>query len=535
MTSSISFIYVLKPIKEGEAQIGSASITIDGKSYQTQPIKIKITPPAGRQSQTPQRGTARRTPQTYFPFGGLWDDFEEFFNAPVFKSFTYPNIEEPILAQTTISKNTAYVNEMLILTFTFYRAVDLYSQPTYSPPETTGFWSINLPSSKEPRQVTIKGVRYLAQDFKTALFPTTAGKLTIGPATITAQINPFSQPITIKTKPLAINVLPLPEEGKPSYFTGAVGKFSMSSVCNTRKIERGQPFTINVKIVGEGNIQSVTQPYLNINNQDAFKILNTTSKENIVSGFDSVSGSKNFEIIIMPLKEGNYKIGPIKFAFFNPSTKKYVELTSPEFEIEILPSKTPIPKEMLSSGESQPNQNLTDRTLKITFDWRNFFRKIFNALTQPIALYLLTTLVIIFIGTYAIKKYNQRLKSDPLKWRQKQALKVARKRLKKAEGFLKAEKMKEFTTEIYEAVAKYLGDKFSFSSSGITTDKLKEILLEKGISGTIYKQIEDFTAECDFYRFTPAQLSQEKARELFNIASELLITMESSQVKSNGR
>jgi hypothetical protein len=74
--------------------------------------------------------------------------------------------------------------------------------------------------------------------------------------------------------------------------------------------------------------------------------------------------------------------------------------------------------------------------------------------------------------------------------------------------------------------AKYLGDKYGFSAAGITTDGLREILINKGLSMEAQKQLESFIFECDMLRFTPSSLSREKAVELSQVAENLIVTVE---------
>ena len=75
-----------------------------------------------------------------------------------------------------------YVNEQITLTFKFYTKVNLLSQPQYSPPDTTGFITEDLPPQRNYYTI-IDGERYYVSEIKTALFPTTSGKFVIGPAT----------------------------------------------------------------------------------------------------------------------------------------------------------------------------------------------------------------------------------------------------------------------------------------------------------------------------------------------------------------
>ena len=56
MSSSISYSYLLVPTKEGNLTIGSASIQVDGKSYETNPITITVTKGNQQQQQPANNG-----------------------------------------------------------------------------------------------------------------------------------------------------------------------------------------------------------------------------------------------------------------------------------------------------------------------------------------------------------------------------------------------------------------------------------------------------------------------------------------------
>lgn len=483
VSAAYSHVYILKPQNIGEANIGISKAAIGGEEYQTQPISITVTKASAIQKKQ------SAPPKT------IWDE----------------PVSDPVLVATTVSRNTSFVNQMVILTFTFYRRVNLFEAPTYTPPSTIGFWSVNLPAVKQERYADIKGVRYLAQDFKTALFPTQSGDLTIGQAAITAKVDPFSAAVTIKTNPINIKALPLPEAGKPDDFAGTVGRFTMSSSVDKRIIERGKPFTLRVKIIGEGNINSISEPIIQLG--EKVKQLSATSKDNIIKGFSAVSGSKTFEYILMPVGEGSAEVGPVDFSYFNPSEGKYYKLSTVPNNIKILPSSIPLPKEIGASAK-QSDQPVVRVSRKI----------ILNILLFVFVAALLGSLIIGMIWIY--KKYQDYLHSDPVKVRKRRAMKAARKGLKRARGLLRNGKLKEFVAEIYEAVAHYLGDKYNFSSAGITQDQLKDILSQKGIDPNVQREIDRFIYECDLIRFTPSSLDKAKAEELLKIAEELIVSIE---------
>ncbi|HOU49934.1 MAG: protein BatD [Smithella sp.] len=512
---SKSFVYTLQPEKVGPAHIGQASINLGGQTYTTEPIDIKVTKAEGRKPQAgPPAGVRSRFP-------GMWDDFDEFFKSHS-PRFPRPEVvQDPVKVELKASQNTVYVNQQIILTFTFYRRVNLFQSPSYSPPDTTGFWAVNLPSDKDMREVTLNGIKYMAQDFKTALFPTTAGDFTIGPATLLVQTDPFRAAQTIKTAPLKVKVLPLPEKGKPDNFSGAVGSYQMDVTLKQPEIERGQPVQITAKVWGSGNIQTISEPVSAFSAD--FKKLSSTGKEDMVKEKNGVSGYKSFEIVLIPLKEGKFTLPSFEFSYFDPDKKEYRTLKSRELSLTVLPSEIPLPQEYEKSlAEDQAKKQMTT----ITVDWQKILAAILAVVTS-VYFWLPLSVLITFMAIFILyRKYQERLIADPAKFRQKQALKVSRKRLKKASYLLKKNELKEFLGEIFNSVAKYLGDKYGFSANGITTDGLREILVNKGLSPDAQKKLDNFIYECDMLRFTPSSLSKEKAVELAKVAENLIITIE---------
>lgn len=514
MSVSKSFIYTLQPEKVGQARIGSANITIGGQTYTTEPIDIKITKAEGKNTQSgSQTKRQSRVPS-------IWDNFDEFFNSPFPRFRQQQVVKDPVKVDLKVSQTTVYVNQQILLTFTFYRRVNLFQSPSYSPPDTTGFWAINLPTDKNLREVTLNGIKYLAQDFKTVLFPTTAGDFTIGPATLVAQTDPFNSAQTIKTNPLKIKVMPLPEKGKTNNFSGAVGDYQMDVSLKQNEIERGQPVQITAKIWGKGNIQTISEPVSSLPGE--FKKLSANGKEDLVKDKYGISGSKSFEIVLIPLKEGKFTLPPFEFSYFDPVKKEYRSLKSPELGLNILPSKVPLSQEYEKglAGETAKKQ------VVIIIPWEKVGAAIFKTATSMFFWLPVLVIIVLIIIIALYRKYQERLIADPSKLRQRQALKVARRNLKKASHLLKRNELKEFLSEIFNATAKYLGDKYGFSAAGITTDGLKDILSRKGLSLEAQKQLESFILECDMLRFTPSSLSREKAVELSRVAEKLIVTVE---------
>ncbi len=514
VNSSVSFVIQLKPIRTGKANIGASTVTVSGNTYTTTPIAINIVAQSGMTKTMPPRSATRQ-------MTGIdeWDDFfNNFFTNPrtavSMRSMAPANIPQadPILATTKVSKFSPYINEQTTLTFTFYRRINLIQSPSYTPPNTVGFWSVNLPISSSTRQINIKGINYLAQDLHTAIFPTKTGNIKIGSALLSAVIDPFYPPMTIKTDEINLKVKPLPEDGKPATFSGAVGKFNLSVSVDKQTIERGKPLKITAKIAGEGNIKTVTEPTLLMGN--GLKRLSSTSKQSVNKGYSSVSGEKVFDIFVMPVIEGKTSVEAVVFSYFDPSKERYMELKSDPFSIEVLPSTIPLPKEYSSNSSGQQSGLIID------INFRKVLRSLFFVIFNIYILYVLISGAFIFAIIKGVNYYNQTAKNK--------ADKLAKNALKTAKKHLRNKRYKESVITIYDAIARYLGNKLTFSSAGITTELLKDILIQRGIPQDLCKEIDVFMNECDMIRFTPSNLDTERTTGLLKTANELLFRIEFS-------
>ncbi len=111
---------------------------------------------------------------------------------------------------------------------------------TITEPHTDGFWAEDIPSTNPQGRLsfteqTMNGRTYnVALLFKKALFPLSAGKLTVTPMEAeVSQVDFFGTPVRarrLKTDPLIIEAMPLPRAGEPAGFDPSnVGKYEISA------------------------------------------------------------------------------------------------------------------------------------------------------------------------------------------------------------------------------------------------------------------------------------------------------------------
>ncbi len=101
--------------------------------------------------------------------------------------------------------------------------------------------------------------RYDVVIYKTCVVAAKAGKIDLGPATISLNVPrpnsrrswPFNEPmdwqnVTVDSDPLTVQVLPLPRENVPAGFSGAVGTYSLTLTASPTNVAMGDPVTVKV-------------------------------------------------------------------------------------------------------------------------------------------------------------------------------------------------------------------------------------------------------------------------------------------------
>jgi uncharacterized membrane protein len=420
-------------------------------------------------------------------------------------------------------------------------------------PSFTGFWSQNLTKEKERLKqgtVVIDGQQYAVADVrKYTLFPLKSGKMVIEPAEINCIANikrqsrtrtgdPFFDdffndaffnsaftPVekTLRTSPLTINVKPLPSGGVPNDFAGAVGSFSFHAELDRNKLKTNEAINFKCVVSGEGNLQLIDK--LNVSFPPDFETYDPKINSDIRSSETGVSGSQSFEYLVIPRKPGKFTIKPISFSYFDIKKMKYITLSSPEFSIEVEKGSgdgTNITysgtnhEEVKFIGSDIRHIRTQGFRLSLAGDY------FFGSLLFYIWLVLPVFLFIIFVAIF--RKYSER-RSDTVLMKNLRATKVARKRLLKADGFLKSGKQEEFYIEISQALWGYLSDKFGIPLALLSIDNVRQTLAERNVGDDIVQSFISTLDSTEFARFAPGEKTVNMER-VYNEALALITRIE---------
>lgn len=505
-TRSVTHNYVIIPEQEGQLTIGSITVTHSGKTKRTAPITVTVAP-AGKaysgKAREPSREAAPRET------GG-----------------------KDVLVELVTDRQRAYVNEQLILTFRFYTRVGLLGQPEYVPPATTGFWVEPLP--KQPSYETVvDGSTYLVLEVRSAVFPTRSGTLTIEPATLRCVIeeadpffgrDPFDRfrrgvfgmldrgrEVRLRTDPVEVEVLPLPAEGVPASFGGAVGQYRMTMKADRTGVRQGEPVTLKISITGRGNVNTVSAP--SIPEVAGMRSYDSGSHVNTEGSVGGLEGEKVYERVVVPEASGDFSIGPAEFSYFDPRLGEYRTLTAGPIQVSVSPGPVAIgPRPELP--EKREIRLLSRDVRHICTGDLGLARREVPPYRSGWFLALQVVPLGAYLGALGYQRHRERLRQDVGYARLRRADRTARRRLTSARRHLAEPDGLAFCSALEKATREFVGDKFNLATVGMTYGELERSLQSRGIPYAIIAELVECLQACDRARFCPTDLHLEDRKAL---------------------
>ena len=472
---SVTWTYVLKPKKVGQFTMSDIHISHGNKTYPADPVTIQVLP------------KSKKTPQTQ----STQDTFIDPFSSSTHK------------VEASVDNSRPYVNEQIIYTFRYlYTArIPSFNTPKYTPPSLRQFWTAELERKQGRRQV-IDGTLYRIEEIQVGLFPITAGKVTIEPAklslpTAAGRGLPQSSKVLI-TNPVEVNVRPLPQGDKPVNFVGTVGQYRIHSQTDRPTIEAGDGFTLRVQVSGIGNIETMHDPTVPALPNMAIYDPQITDAIGVVDS--KVQGSRTYEYVIIPSKEGRWTIPVIDYPYFDPKTESYQIARSVPITINVLPN----PNEAI--GATSPHTTQSDIHL-LKQDIRYIKPDSLELSTQQLQSYkhasfwVAQTLPIAIV--LSVWFYRQRqAKRDPKQLREQYAAKNALRIIEDAKKHTENEPTAFYGT-LASGLYQYIGDILNISPGGLNPELVRQRCEAVGLPESATMQIFDTLTQCDYVRFAP--------------------------------
>lgn len=205
--------------------------------------------------------------------------------------------------------------------------VRMRRNPEFIPPELRSMLAYDLAGGQSTFHTRISGdQRYDVHVFRRALFPLAPGRFVMPPARLVYSVplgaSFFSreESRTLRAESTVVVAIEPPTAARPDDYAGAVGVLSVSSHVDSAHGRVGDPLLLTVRVTGTGNVKLFPRPRVDIG---WGAIVPSDERVRIDSGALLVRGTKEFDWIVTPQREGRVGLPDVRYWYFNPYTEKY--------------------------------------------------------------------------------------------------------------------------------------------------------------------------------------------------------------------
>jgi hypothetical protein len=476
---SFSFIYVIKADIEGKFTIDPAYITVGGKRTASNTIPITVSKSTAKAQQKSDDATMGKQAEEV--------------------------IRKNLFMRVSVSKQQVYQGEALVAVYKLY--VNPQLALNLSPakmPSFNGFWSQDI-ENKEIRYnlEVVDGVNFKVAEIKrVVLLPQQTGTLTVDPieieATVRLQVQQQKKqrsmfddffddnrnykdfPYTVKSKSTTVNVKPLPSNA-PQEFKGAVGNLSIKAWLDKTNARTGDAITLKVQVSGEGNLKLLEPIPLNL--PPDIEVYEPKTNDNIQITSSGMTGSRTFEYYLIPRNAGEFRIDPVKMAYFDLSKKQYVVLQSQEFNLKVEKGSGGTPS--VVAGVKKEDFQLIGKDILFIKTGTPTFNNSGKTLLSLIYYVLFIMPAILFLIFFIYRKKREELYNNQDLLKNRKAHSTARKRLVNAKKIMDKGDEVLFNQEISRVLWGYASDKLSIPIAELTKDKAIENLNKRNVNSEV--------------------------------------------------
>lgn len=480
-TSSVSLTFTLLAEHTGNISIPAVTALLGGKRVTVHGATVRVLPPDKNAPSARSQGTAGTSVTgTYF-----------------FRALP--------------SATVVYEKQAFPIRYKLYATTE-FEINSYEAPQYDGFLSEKQADDgrRQLQLETYQGRNYRTVDILSeVLFPQRSGTLTIPTSKIglrvpvaQADADPFfgsSMMVDreVRSTPVTIQVRPLPTEGKPADFSGAVGSFRMRAELLTKAPKTNESLTIRLILEGTGNLKQVTSPTISFPQDFEVYDPKETYEEKISA--TEVYGKKVIEYFAIPRRTGAVTIPSLSFSYFDPHLGRYETLRSQPFSLQVAQGRE-------TAADDRGSQRQQEQLLRQLYSD--------GALGTPLGLqwaqswsYLLLFPLMALLGfiAYLVIARERGLRADSLGYKASRANSVATKRLRTARKLLEVGARDAFYEETLRALWGYLGDKLRLPGSELSRSSVSELLRSRGLDEETIARLTSVIDEVEFARYAPAK------------------------------
>jgi tetratricopeptide (TPR) repeat protein len=372
---------------------------------------------------------------------------------------------------------------------------------------------------------------YNLVNFRSVAIPVKPGKLNFGPAECNLTIHQFPQPgnpfgvskqVSPKSNVQIINVLPLPPEGRPADFNGAVGSYQIGMSASPTNVAAGEPITLKIQIAGKGALDNVLLPERK--HWREFKVYPPTSRVELPNNDKlSLTGAKYFEQVIIPQNADIKEIPSFSFSYFDPEQKAYRILTQPTIPIVVRPSggggQQPT---IISAATNTPASPGPSDIVHIKPYLGVAGTMPVPLIRQPWFVTVMSLPVIAWLVLLVRRKQEEYYVNNPRLRRQREVKRLIQSGMVELKAHATAANNEKFYATMFRLWQEQLGERLNLPASAITEAVIDDVLRPGGVAETTLTELHELLQICNQARFAPHKQSRELAALLPRMETVLL-------------
>ncbi len=480
--------YQLTAFATGTYTIPSVSVTVAGKSYQTQPIDVTIRQPI----ETDLFGVEYRFSNDHCYVGEpvtmtiRWVLFTESIQNP---SFTVP-----------LFRSNDYIFE--------HSPFD----PRLKTPDQAQIdgQQVNVQQFRD----TIKGKSAIVVQVQKIILPRKSGLLQHDPISITADLpvervrdrsvfggyrNIYKRFIA-SSSPVTLEAQALPTEGRPADFYGLIGNYQINTSASPTQVNVGDPITLTIRVQGD-LLNAVQWPDL----EGIDELMNNFRLPPDKSPPVIDNGALVFTQTLRPNNGHVKRIPPISLPTFDVKQGRYIMTQSDPIPLEVTATQTLTSADMQGVSHTPMSREVEaiDKGLAANHEDEDclvdqYFEP-FAALVQPLMLCLWALPLLGLVGSGIAKSLTCSTPQQKAARRQRRAAGQASQAIKAAGAQAKDQRHQAMG----QALQQYLGDRFDRTAASITAGDAYRILLQVTEKESLAQDYRRLLESCEAAQYAP--------------------------------
>jgi BatD DUF11 like domain len=496
-----NIVYTLEAIRPGRFVVPPATIMVNGKQLTSNEAVLVVI-------------TEKQANEKLYREQSLTNP--DYFLGPGEDPFAKMN--KNLFVRLAVDKKKCFAGEPVLATFKLYSRLESKSDIIKNP----GFYGFtvydmeNLADKKKGTE-TVNGKIFDVHTIrKVQLYPLQPGVFSIDPMVLknevtfsTSKVNkkteqeiaegifgndtpdaPAEGTVTyegeLKTEPVTIEVLPLPEKNKPVSFSGATGKFSITASIITDTIAKNEQGMLEISITGKGNFVQLEAP--SIQWPAGVEGFEPAVADDLDKTKTPLAGIRRFRYAFVCAVPGTYKIPATVFSYFDTDSNKYVTVNTKPVSFTVSNASKKI------SMEETNKTSIADESEK-------------SAQRAGLIVVALVGLVVLY---WVVKK------KEPVR----QAVAIQEVPLASADEVLTpvyeniTADNKLFYAALQNSIWQFASQRFNLAGSTINKALLKEKMATAGIEGNVSQQLTWLLEQCEAGLFTNADLAHNRSELL---------------------